>query len=285
MKPEENLDSARLNGNNGSKRLQQSLDQLSRRIANMKQLKSLSIQCAPTHQYLGSWITRSSLSHILKSLPETVRNLEVDTRGYENTQARDDPHLCPLIRRVIPQLQHLRLRFANICPDLCGTGYDRDNPSTVADAFKLVKGPNLEQCVINIHLPGKGDIHYHPETCGVPQSRLTLTGDDSTPSIRHLQVPPIKHLQSLVSPDKTPRLHKLWILDGIRSTQILDAEFPHYHAFVRRDILASRSRDLPYWNIGGSTRDGYVIRMPDSESGSDYVSFFWAIEDLAEGQT
>ena len=64
---------------------------------------------------------------IIKALPETCTDLELDTGGADkahidkahiaSSSGDDHDTLCEALHDVLPQLQHLRLRVAAICPD------------------------------------------------------------------------------------------------------------------------------------------------------------------------
>ncbi|KAF2120357.1 hypothetical protein BDV96DRAFT_595901 [Lophiotrema nucula] len=64
------------------------------------------------------------LCKFLNALPESVKNLELDTQGADgkwNTPPScllPDDHICSSISRLLPQLQTLRLRAATLCPEL-----------------------------------------------------------------------------------------------------------------------------------------------------------------------
>jgi hypothetical protein len=66
------------------------------------------------------------LTRILRALPTTVVNLELDTLGLDvafRTQAqieeiRVSSHICATVGAIIPRLHHLRLRISTLCPRL-----------------------------------------------------------------------------------------------------------------------------------------------------------------------
>ena len=59
----------------------------------------------------------SLVGDLLRSLPASVRNLEIDTGGLDASSGGPE-HLCPAIRSLLPQLRHLRLRLRKLCPEL-----------------------------------------------------------------------------------------------------------------------------------------------------------------------
>ena len=63
-------------------------------------------------------------ANIVRALPTTCQSLELDTGGADKghiytTSCKDPGHssLCEALHGVLPQLHHLRLRVAAICPD------------------------------------------------------------------------------------------------------------------------------------------------------------------------
>ena len=237
----------------------------------MSQLTSLSPYRTPAQHCEYSSTTRSSLSQILNNLPETVRNLEIDTQGFQGAEETGSLHLCPVIRKAIPQLQNLRLRLTTVCPEVCGIGFKQADSATVAGAFEPVRANNLRQLGINLYLPGGTGPGFRSSLCGLPKGEHRF---DFTTLI--------KHLQAFVSSGTAPKLRRLWVLDIILMPQLYNES--SYTAFVRRDIITNNSRIFPYRSIGGYAQDGMMIRMPDAEGGLDYVSSMWTLQDLAEGQ-
>ena len=63
------------------------------------------------------------LTRILRALPTTVVNLELDTLGLDlvfrtRAQIEANNHICATVGAIIPRLHHLRLRISTLCPRL-----------------------------------------------------------------------------------------------------------------------------------------------------------------------
>ena len=73
------------------------------------------------------FLVRDDLQTILKSLPNSVGHLELDTFCYDREGGSDPEkgHLCHTLREMIPRLLNLRLRLASLCPKLIPS----NNPS------------------------------------------------------------------------------------------------------------------------------------------------------------
>ncbi|KAJ9649459.1 hypothetical protein H2199_000234 [Coniosporium tulheliwenetii] len=84
---------------------------------------------------------RCSLTALIRNLPKSVVNLEIDTAGHDRMSHHptDAQHTCLDLRRIIPQLRNLRLRTKELCPALFGG----------CDDFSA---PNLERLLINVEI-------------------------------------------------------------------------------------------------------------------------------------
>lgn len=104
----------------------------------------------------GFWIHPRSLLPILRNLPLSVENLEVDLAFSEHPFIHDNPtiHICPVLRPLLPQLRHLRLRLECLCPALF---YD-------VGANEAVKAPQLETLGINTSVATRYTV-----PCGMPR--------------------------------------------------------------------------------------------------------------------
>lgn len=208
-------------------------------------------------------------------MPEFLTNcvsLELDTKGQEGNGGPKPLHICPLIRKAISRLQYLRLRLTNICPDICGFGFDSKRPTAVTDTFKPEKVPFLKECVINLGMEAFYGPVYRSHICNVSEE---LSRDGC--------VTIVAHLQTLVFSKNAPQLKKLRVLDGKRGKE----QHRSYATLVRRDICADKSQALPFRQInsGAGCEDGWLIRMPLADKGLDLLSSLQGIEEFAEGQT
>ncbi|KAH7325031.1 hypothetical protein B0I35DRAFT_425457 [Stachybotrys elegans] len=114
----------------------------------MNKLITLSI-CVMRNQ--NCKLSKHTLAAVLKALPATCVDLELDTNGKdsddinndfdENTVSDDSTHLCEELRRILPRLQHVRLNLRFTCGALVGK-YEEDG-------FNPIKIPNVQQFLIN----------------------------------------------------------------------------------------------------------------------------------------
>lgn len=80
-----------------------------------------------------AWLSSQCLSRLLKALPESCIDVELDTKTREmddlshahpehpedSEHLHSTPdHLCLVLREMIPRLRHFRLRTRSLCPDL-----------------------------------------------------------------------------------------------------------------------------------------------------------------------
>ena len=120
----------------------------------------------------GWWIRRSSSALVIRNLPRSVENLEVDLEMHEQPLSNDasSEHSCPFLRRLLPRLRHLRLRLTSLCHALL---YDLDDDDASHCVHysddKVVKAPCLETLVVNA---SNGlDVMY---PCGERDSHKTI---------------------------------------------------------------------------------------------------------------
>ncbi|KAJ9502837.1 hypothetical protein H2202_001959 [Exophiala xenobiotica] len=109
----------------------QLLKKLPSTIGKMQALESFSFTVKPSDcvQELPSSarIRRSDLRAILDALPLTLRHLEISTNcswdtvaamgKSDHVSANNSDHVCPSIRRLLPNLRDLRLRVCELCED------------------------------------------------------------------------------------------------------------------------------------------------------------------------
>ncbi|KAF4434502.1 F-box-like domain-containing [Fusarium acutatum] len=111
------------------------IPQLANVIPTMGNLKSFSLirHHRTMRNPLNPWsdaqlykTTRSTISSLLKSLPESCISLEFavgDTNG--SNPDLDSTHLCEDLRRLLPQLQHVHINLVPVCNTILGT-WDKD---------------------------------------------------------------------------------------------------------------------------------------------------------------
>ncbi|PVH93953.1 hypothetical protein DM02DRAFT_694391 [Periconia macrospinosa] len=83
-------------------------------ISSFQNLKTISLHLYQHFSMDKTRLPQIIVCRLLQSLPPTVENLELDTNGYE-AFPDDNAHICPQIRRVLPQLAVLRLRVSTLC--------------------------------------------------------------------------------------------------------------------------------------------------------------------------
>ena len=104
------------------------MEQLCKVFPMMDHLQSFSFRVAHEGSEIrvaGFYLRRRELCDILRSLPQSVRHLELDTLCYDYNLKGNLAHLCPTLRALMPQLDNIRLRLAQLClellPDISGT--------------------------------------------------------------------------------------------------------------------------------------------------------------------
>lgn len=112
----------RNNGNHDTNTLWLALRQLCTVLPHLRCLETFSFTVRsdrPIASTFGFWLRHGDMYSLLTSLPLSLRSLELDTAGYEDSTATDSSRdLCAVIATRFPKLEHLRLRLSRYCPRL-----------------------------------------------------------------------------------------------------------------------------------------------------------------------
>ncbi|KAJ9267277.1 hypothetical protein DTO195F2_510 [Paecilomyces variotii] len=239
----------------------------------------------------GFWLSRPLLGVVIKALPETCINLEIDTGGCD----QDGPgssHLCEILAGVIPRLHHLRLRLRRMCPALfgadmpeSGSGSDSDSSSDSDSGSAEEEGkkkslvqseppsqyPFLETAMINCCSDSYVCTTFMGKRYGWTDYYI------NRPEARTLIA---EYLGQLDHSSSFPHIKRLWLLDLQREDSRCRSM---YSAYNRRDIIRNKTWTIPYHPVKGHD-DGsllYLIRTPDN---TEVLAEKWVIESLAEGE-
>lgn len=243
--------------------LRTGLDVLSSRIANMRALRSFSLH-SPDGLCTGMWVPDSPLADILSQIPASCSSLELEFGQTHDWFSRYPKtcHLCLNIKRLFPQLRYLRLATPELCPEAFGK-VDDSAPSS----FAPIEAPFLEQCLVKV----SKTTGARSMVCESPDSNIVTTLAEC--------------LRAFASPETSPKLEQLWILDARNSDY--DSIWTTLRSIVRRDVLADRSLALPYQDVAGpQTPNSVFIRAPvegQNEASTDIVTSWAGVKDLAEG--
>ena len=111
------ISSSRVTASSGSNALFCSLQGLARNVFLMTRLTTLSVilyAALPTWMIpAGTWLRRTDLIALLKSLPACCVNLEINTGGVD--WCRENAHLCPIIADMMIRMQHVKLKLKHVC--------------------------------------------------------------------------------------------------------------------------------------------------------------------------
>jgi hypothetical protein len=170
------------------------------------------------------------MTKILQNIAETCSSLELVVKHspLDTSPRKQKTHLCLSIRRLIPQLQTLRLVLPCICPESFGTVLSQSSTST--PEFIPIGAPKLQDCIIRLASPrGGGTVERFDGPCNPD---ISLYGVKAF----------VECLHSLAASGQAPLLQKLWICDALSRG---DDPRVSYGAFVRRDVLANKSHMFP----------------------------------------
>ena len=202
-----------------TKALSASLAQLADSLPDLSSLRSFSLSVRTQHgesRPFGFLLDRKDLSSILRQLPSSLEDLELDTAGTERAASDADAcHLCADIQKLLLRLRHVRLRLGMICRAMfpitdIGSGcegIDAQNTKPVAVP------PKLTSLLINLHqlqdpsLCPKNDAQPPP----MPPQRPTWL--EQVPSDARAHIAQIA--QTALTLDKFPALVEARIIDGV----------------------------------------------------------------------
>lgn len=166
--------------------LWRNLEALAGHIQNhMKSLISFSLRInkfppggmAPEHsnEPRGAYIRTYTLGCLLRALPESCVDVELDTRGRDDeeyaicgTQPRTSEHLCPVLRNLLHRLRHLRLRLRTLCSELFFADNGRGN-------HNVTKASRLQSFAINLNSAPNS---LGADVCGSRESKVNSRSPD-----------------------------------------------------------------------------------------------------------
>lgn len=256
-------------------------------LRTMIQLSTFSFVIGPGDAR-GFWLSRPLLAAVIRALPETCVNLEIDTRGCD----QDGPassHLCEILAGVTPRLHHLRLRLRRMCPALFGAempdlGSDSDSSSDSDPGSTEGEGkeknmvqsehsryPFLQTVMINCCVESYVCTAFMGRRYGWTDYYI------NRPEARTLIAEYLGQLDHLST---FPHVKRLWLLDLQRE----DSRYRSmYSAYNRRDIIRNKTWTIPYHPVKNHDDFSllYLARMPDN---TEVLAEKWVIESLAEDQ-
>ncbi|KAK6192911.1 hypothetical protein LQW54_013003 [Pestalotiopsis sp. IQ-011] len=226
---------------------------------------------------------------IVECLPTFCTSLEIKLShgsciSPPLTALSRSPHLCDSIRRILPQLRHLRLCLPVLCPALFssissdGQGQDQH--------CQAVCAPLLQTCLVNLaqREPGPSTSGAWATPCSEDLHWIPYVGQQQQlPSALAPMVDVLRDFASLNS-------------SNLESLTVLDVQ-PHnptlansYAGWVRRDFLSNCSFPIPVWSVGIFSSSAHVARVPvlqkERTEARDWVSKSRSqLETMAEGGT
>lgn len=205
---------------------------------------------------------RSAITELVRNLPESCVNLEIDANGLDIREITT-PHLCDALRDVLPQLQHLRLRLADICPGIFAMGFNEDGTTAHRSTVMPVVAPFLKTLVINC--------------C----ANTSPAGACGTQRSIDAHIPLLQRLCEFAARGSFPAIERLWLVYKPR----LDFSVPQHPYYKRCDIIQNQAWCIPFTE--GYCYKGYrdpMCFMRTPEGREAYVDEY-RLEPLVEEQT
>lgn len=208
-------------------------------------------------------IHRSIICKLVENLPTSCVNLEIDANGLDD-MGTNPLHLCDRLRDVLPRLQHLRLRMAEICPGIFATGFNQDGTTAQQSTITRVVAPFLKTVMINCCA------YQGPaRACG------TQDGMDA-------HIPLLQRLHEFAACGSFPAIERLWLVHKPRLGDVGS----QYRYYKRCDIMQNQTWCIPLihgYCSNGDTGRSCFSRTPE---GQEVFSFgVSTLEQLVEEQT
>lgn len=248
------------------------LERLVPMIHSLVDLRSFSLYVAPS-AYRS--IRRATLVALLKALPATCTNLELDTHAQDHREEDEKAHVCDAVRTLLPRMHHVRIRVGAMCSAMFSADQKLHMPredGTTENGFTTVITPHLKSLVVNcgfggpqIQLCGQADYTSHAKHPGQPE-RLALSSVTTG-------------LERLVSQQgEALKDSRIYVVVGLEG----DSAYQQCQTQLREDVVGRITWAFPVLPFGPTLSSGkYIMRLHD---GSEYVlSNIDQIEALSEG--
>lgn len=266
-----------LYGSQNAQVLWRLLHQLSYDVASMMRMTTFSLTISSNSCARGFWIPRCTIATIIRALPESCVNVEVDTRDYEEPVPKH-VHLCDDIRAILPRLQNLRLSLTSMCPAIFMNDYEPLDPGEHQSSSKPVIAPFLKTFVVSC-LPGSIFAYNQAGLCAPGWSPYQLDFRIWRDNTRFYSKDSQKYVITMVN--------AMWLSKEIASfpvaehVSVLHPGRPGTTASLnRRNILECTTWAMPFGQLAIHNTNRFCISTAKNE---EVVSDQWATRALAEG--
>ena len=262
-----------------AQRLWADLEELAAKLSKVSKLVSFSVALVPNMVTEGFFFKRETLGTLVSSLPRSCTALSLDTRGED----RDVPgtgHLCEALHKILPRLEHLRLRLALLCPSIFSPSFESSGVlSTRASETPLVTFPALKTCVVNL--------------CARPMFGHTLTcGTRLEPGWTEARQGPEARVSCLRALQTIADEQTVSIFPSARRIIFVSRQLPTHFKSVHgknevnnytidvQDVVQEETRTYSCCTLY-SAYPSSIVRL---ENGKEVAARLYDVEDLVEGE-
>lgn len=242
------------------------------KIASMVEMMTFSFKVSTLPNAVGFWIPRPLITEFVKILPKTCVNVEIDSRGKDDSTP-GVAHLCDALCEILPRLQHLRLRLSTLCPAMLGDGFNLTQSSDMLSKFRPVAAPQLKTLIINC-IP-RTIFGSQAHICGTCQENPYTSYATNRLEAR------IAIVDALCLSKRTSNFSAAECVRVLHALPHSNNDLSIDASLLQRNILEDVTWSLPFREIFRFQKDSFLIRTPES---LEFLSYFWAIEALAEGE-
>ena len=217
----------------------------------------------------GWWINTSSLDNILRALPSSCTDLEIDTRGKEGPDQYESPqHLCPTICSLLPQLRILRLRLNSLCPCTIDPDHGKISGMPVKCSTKNT-AHSLRVFVVSLNM---NPYSMGVQGCVASDDTLQSKGSHRARGSK-VRAGLVEALREAKASNMFPRIQQLDVID------VCPSERRRFDHITLHDIVRSLTYTLPFRFLDDDESSWMIRTKSDVEIFGPMVD----LEELVEG--
>jgi hypothetical protein len=92
-------------------------------------------------------ILRATFIALLNALPASCSSLEMDTCGRDHCEEDKDAHVCDVVRRLLPRMQHVCIQTGAMCSAMVmGSAVHRSHLKSLIVDCKIVRDQQIQRC-------------------------------------------------------------------------------------------------------------------------------------------
>ncbi|KAJ9610772.1 hypothetical protein H2200_005549 [Cladophialophora chaetospira] len=222
-------------------------------------------------------VQRQDIVSIIRSLPSSVRHLELDTNCLELIFQVSTPDLCDVIRELMKTLSNLRLRTGHLCPALFSPG-----PDSIGKSQAVTDREDVQKTIIISAVAKYTEEGWLFGSCKPRMDRTHGLIWDEFDDANQLLGPLISHAEASIQQGNLRNVTRMSIFD-LQSPGYLESDLK-YEA-VNERVIAPAQKLMKYPCKREEENRKSFLRYLDSDGvQQDVCGMFRDIEEIAEGK-